>query len=285
MPPSNAAICRWEESLQTHTVWQYRPSFKKLTERCFQCNFFKCLLWYICDTNFPLFCLFEVDPGPYFDSCVRDSCACDAGGDCECFCTAVAAYAKACNEAGVCVKWRTPHLCRKSGCHSTKFISNLQDFRTEVSHVESKSVTHESESDCWCESHAFGFHICNKGKTADLLFVIAVFCDYYNTPGDCEWHYKSCGADCMKTCRNPSGNCSKQITALEGKVESSFFVMLHLNLFFSVWGWSNLTLTLMYFNSVLRCTTKDFCCNLLYVFWQQITCLALKNIFDYSVPL
>lgn len=118
-----------------------------------------------------------------------------------------------------------------------------------------------------------------------LLFVIAVFCDYYNTPGDCEWHYKSCGADCMKTCRNPSGNCSKQITALEGKVESSFFVMLHLNLFFSVWGWSNLTLTLMYFNSVLRCTTKDFCCNLLYVFWQQITCLALKNIFDYSVPL
>lgn len=100
-----------------------------------------------------------------------------------------------------------------------------------------------------------------------LLFVIAVFCDYYNTPGDCEWHYKSCGADCMKTCRNPSGNCSKQITALEGKVESSFFVMLHLNLFFSVWGWSNLTLTLMHFNSMLRCTTKDFCCNLLYVFW------------------
>ncbi|XP_039982431.1 mucin-5AC-like [Xiphias gladius] len=100
-------------------------------------------------------CHSKVDPGPYFDSCVRDSCACDTGGDCECFCTAVAAYAQACNEAGVCVKWRTPKLC-------------------------------------------------------------PIFCDYYNSPGGCEWHYKPCGAGCMKTCRNRSGNCSDLITALEG---------------------------------------------------------------------
>nr|XP_046254838.1 mucin-5B-like [Scatophagus argus] len=100
-------------------------------------------------------CHSQVDPGPYFDSCVRDSCACDTGGDCECVCTAVAAYAKACNEGGVCIKWRTPKLC-------------------------------------------------------------PIFCDYYNSPGDCEWHYRPCGADCMKTCRNPSGNCSNLITAVEG---------------------------------------------------------------------
>uniref|UniRef100_A0A8C9X587 VWFD domain-containing protein n=1 Tax=Sander lucioperca TaxID=283035 RepID=A0A8C9X587_SANLU len=103
----------------------------------------------------------KVDPGPYFDSCVRDSCACDTGGDCECLCTAVAAYAKACNEAGACIKWRTPKLC-------------------------------------------------------------PIFCDFYNSPGDCEWHYKPCGADCMKTCRNPSGNCSNLITALEGTIEIYF---------------------------------------------------------------
>ncbi|KAK2919592.1 hypothetical protein Q8A73_001796 [Channa argus] len=100
-------------------------------------------------------CHSKVDPGPYFDSCVRDSCACDTGGDCECFCTAVAAYAKACNEVHACVKWRTPKLC-------------------------------------------------------------PIFCDYYNLPDGCEWHYKPCGAACMKTCRNPSGNCSNLITALEG---------------------------------------------------------------------
>nr|XP_040016199.1 mucin-5AC [Gasterosteus aculeatus aculeatus] len=100
-------------------------------------------------------CHSQVDPGPYYDSCVRDSCACDTGGDCECLCTAVASYAKACNEAGACVHWRTPKLC-------------------------------------------------------------PIFCDYYNDPGECEWHYKPCGVDCMKTCRNPSGNCSSLITALEG---------------------------------------------------------------------
>ncbi|XP_078018843.1 mucin-2-like [Epinephelus lanceolatus] len=53
-----------------------------------------------------------VDPAPYYDACAFDSCACDTGGDCECFCTAVAAYAEACNQAGICVRWRTPKICR-----------------------------------------------------------------------------------------------------------------------------------------------------------------------------
>uniref|UniRef100_A0A3Q3LE43 VWFD domain-containing protein n=1 Tax=Labrus bergylta TaxID=56723 RepID=A0A3Q3LE43_9LABR len=42
---------------------------------------------------------------------IKDSSACDTGGDCECFCTSVAAYAKACNEVGACVRWRTPNIC------------------------------------------------------------------------------------------------------------------------------------------------------------------------------
>ncbi|MBN3322651.1 MUC5B protein, partial [Atractosteus spatula] len=100
-------------------------------------------------------CHSQVDPTPYYDACVTDSCACDTGGDCECFCTAVAAYAEACNEAGVCVAWRSPEIC-------------------------------------------------------------PLFCDFYNPPGECEWHYKPCGSPCMKTCRNPSGKCSSQIPALEG---------------------------------------------------------------------
>ncbi|XP_050971216.1 mucin-5AC [Labeo rohita] len=100
-------------------------------------------------------CHSQVDPSPFYDACVRDACACDSGGDYECFCTAVTAYAQACNEAGACVAWRTPKIC-------------------------------------------------------------PLFCDYYNPPGECEWHYKSCGAPCMQTCRNPSGDCSSQIPALEG---------------------------------------------------------------------
>ncbi|KAL7857634.1 hypothetical protein AOLI_G00177350 [Acnodon oligacanthus] len=55
-----------------------------------------------------------VDPAQYYDVCVQDTCACDSGGDCECFCTAVAAYAAACNEKGACISWRTPAICRES---------------------------------------------------------------------------------------------------------------------------------------------------------------------------
>ncbi|XP_068115923.1 mucin-6 [Hyperolius riggenbachi] len=47
----------------------------------------------------------------YLDACVQDACGCDTGGDCECLCEAVAAYAAACLAAGVCIDWRRPDFC------------------------------------------------------------------------------------------------------------------------------------------------------------------------------
>lgn len=38
---------------------------------------------------------------------------CDKGGDCECMCTAVAAFATECYQNGVYVQWRSRHFCRK----------------------------------------------------------------------------------------------------------------------------------------------------------------------------
>ncbi len=58
-------------------------------------------------------CRAEVDPTPWLEKCRQDSCACDAGGDCECLCTAIASYAARCAAAGAPVRWRTPELCRK----------------------------------------------------------------------------------------------------------------------------------------------------------------------------
>uniref|UniRef100_A0A8C4DDR5 Mucin-2 n=1 Tax=Dicentrarchus labrax TaxID=13489 RepID=A0A8C4DDR5_DICLA len=100
-------------------------------------------------------CHKKVDYHTFHENCVKDSCACDTGGDCECFCTAVAAYAQACIEAGVCIAWRTPEIC-------------------------------------------------------------PVFCDYYNSPKECKWHYHSCHTPCYKTCLNPQGICSNHIPNLEG---------------------------------------------------------------------
>ncbi|XP_039617047.1 mucin-19-like isoform X2 [Polypterus senegalus] len=90
-------------------------------------------------------CHSKVDPQPYYDVCVQESCACEMEGRFLGFCTAVAAYAEACNEANVCVKWRTPDLC-------------------------------------------------------------PVYCDYYNQPGGCSWHYEPCGTLPVKTCSGSSAN-------------------------------------------------------------------------------
>ncbi|XP_075237780.1 hemolectin [Lycorma delicatula] len=61
----------------------------------------------------PIFrpCHSEVQVDAYMERCIFDTCACDQGGDCECLCTAVAAYAQECNAHGVYIKWRSQELC------------------------------------------------------------------------------------------------------------------------------------------------------------------------------
>ncbi|XP_051890122.1 mucin-19-like [Pristis pectinata] len=39
--------------------------------------------------------------------------------------------------------------------------------------------------------------VCIRWRTPDLC---PVYCDYYNTPGDCSWHYQPCGTITTKTC-------------------------------------------------------------------------------------
>uniref|UniRef100_A0A3Q3F4P0 SCO-spondin n=1 Tax=Labrus bergylta TaxID=56723 RepID=A0A3Q3F4P0_9LABR len=53
----------------------------------------------------------EVPFQQYYDWCVFDACGCDSGGDCECLCTAIAAYAEECNRRGVYIRWRSQELC------------------------------------------------------------------------------------------------------------------------------------------------------------------------------
>lgn len=63
-------------------------------------------------------CHSEVPVDNFYKRCVFDSCSCDQGGDCECLCTALSAYADACALKGIFIKWRTPDLCRKFEKHS-----------------------------------------------------------------------------------------------------------------------------------------------------------------------
>lgn len=58
-------------------------------------------------------CHSEVPIDSFYDKCLFDACGCDQGGDCECLCTALAAYAQECNNRGVPIHWRSQELCRK----------------------------------------------------------------------------------------------------------------------------------------------------------------------------
>ncbi|KAM8938753.1 LOW QUALITY PROTEIN: otogelin [Pelodytes ibericus] len=52
-----------------------------------------------------------VDVTWFYSNCLSDTCGCSRGGDCECFCTSVSAYAHQCCQQGVSVDWRTPRVC------------------------------------------------------------------------------------------------------------------------------------------------------------------------------
>ncbi|GAB6030548.1 hypothetical protein CHUAL_007413 [Chamberlinius hualienensis] len=68
-----------------------------------QCGILKSQLFRSCHSEVPV--------EPYLERCIIDSCGCDMGGDCECLCTALAAYSQECSRNGVVIKWRSQSLC------------------------------------------------------------------------------------------------------------------------------------------------------------------------------
>ncbi|XP_072566142.1 otogelin-like protein [Paramormyrops kingsleyae] len=52
-----------------------------------------------------------VDVTWFYKNCLTDTCNCNRGGDCECLCTSIAAYAHKCCQQGVTVHWRSPTVC------------------------------------------------------------------------------------------------------------------------------------------------------------------------------
>jgi len=56
-------------------------------------------------------CAEVVNNIPYYDACLKSACTCHRGGECECLCASIAAYARACALAGYAVRWRNENLC------------------------------------------------------------------------------------------------------------------------------------------------------------------------------
>ncbi|PIO37150.1 hypothetical protein AB205_0166440, partial [Aquarana catesbeiana] len=87
-----------------------------------QCGLIKSDVFKICHS--------KVDPKPFYEACVTDACSCDSGGDCECFCSAVAAYVIFCdqyNPEDEC-QWHY-HPC---GYHNIKTCRSINNVYTNV---------------------------------------------------------------------------------------------------------------------------------------------------------
>ncbi|XP_053546748.1 uncharacterized protein LOC128638663 isoform X5 [Bombina bombina] len=56
-------------------------------------------------------CHNEVSVEPYYTACIEETANCKEGESCLCFCTALAAYARACCRKGITVEWRNPDTC------------------------------------------------------------------------------------------------------------------------------------------------------------------------------
>ncbi|XP_035196851.1 otogelin-like protein isoform X3 [Oxyura jamaicensis] len=56
-------------------------------------------------------CRNVIDVTSFVKNCHTDTCNCNLGGDCECLCTSIAAYAHKCCQQGAVIHWRSPSLC------------------------------------------------------------------------------------------------------------------------------------------------------------------------------
>ncbi|XP_066463933.1 otogelin-like isoform X6 [Eleutherodactylus coqui] len=56
-------------------------------------------------------CHTVVNVEPYYTACVEETEACREGEACLCYCTALAAYARACCRKGITIEWRSPDTC------------------------------------------------------------------------------------------------------------------------------------------------------------------------------
>lgn len=65
--------------------------------------------------------------------------------------------------------------------------------------------------------------------------ITAVYCDYYNAPGECSWHYEPCGTVTAKTCKDRVIG-QKFSALLEGKANfSNIHEVVQIILIFEYW--------------------------------------------------
>ncbi|KAM9768693.1 otogelin isoform 9-T9 [Dama dama] len=162
-----------------------------------------------------------VDVTWFYSNCLTDTCGCSRGGDCECFCASVSAYAHQCCQHGVAVDWRTPRLCPYDCDFFNKALGKgpyqLASLAAGGALVAVK-VAGGALVLVKAEDVAPG-DIVNFLLTAALYKAKAHDAKpsgaAYPT---CEWHYDACASPCFQTCRDPRAAGCRDVPRVEGCV-------------------------------------------------------------------
>ncbi|XP_077442602.1 otogelin [Stigmatopora argus] len=98
-----------------------------------------------------------VDVTWFYMNCLADTCGCSQGGDCECFCTSVAAYAQRCCHDGIPIDWRSPSLCSYD-CEFYNKVLGKGPF---------KMVPFRDQTSALVANRSSGSVFVKRGKTSD----------------------------------------------------------------------------------------------------------------------
>eukprot|EP00071_Canis_lupus_P030061 XP_022263618.1 otogelin isoform X6 [Canis lupus familiaris] len=162
-----------------------------------------------------------VDVTWFYSNCLTDTCGCSRGGDCECFCASVSAYAHQCCQHGVAVDWRTPRLCpydcdffnKALGKGPYQLASVAAGSALVASKAAGGAIVLVSTEDV------------APGDVVNFLLTAALYKAKAHDAKPsgaaypiCEWRYDACTSPCFQTCRDPQAASCRDVPRVEGCV-------------------------------------------------------------------
>ncbi|MBZ3881922.1 Otogelin-like protein [Sciurus carolinensis] len=191
----------------------------------------------------------QIDVTSFAKNCHEDTCNCNLGGDCECLCTNVAAYAYKCCQEGVSVPWRSSTVCSldceyynealalvslESAERPNYFLCVHKDDSLSLELWEANSGFHRSATffhhrDLWIPGYS-AFELYSKKGFFITFTDFNVRASKYDDSEEfkqsssfsieeiqavvpyrrmCEWRYEPCASPCFKTCSDPEALACK----------------------------------------------------------------------------
>ncbi|KAM5224319.1 otogelin isoform 3-T3 [Hipposideros larvatus] len=162
-----------------------------------------------------------VDVTWFYSNCLTDTCGCSRGGDCECFCASVSAYAHQCCQHGVAIDWRTPRLCPYD-CDFFNKALGKGPYQLASQAAGSTLVSMQAAGGAMVLARAEDVM---RGDIVNFLLTAALYkakAHDAKSSGTaypiCEWRYDACASPCFQTCRDPQAASCQDVPRVEGCV-------------------------------------------------------------------